>query len=722
MNKSSIAYKINIGTAVLVGLLLLLGLVSFLGVSGMMGSVRHINNGMVKLDTNLKESILEISSLERMMETLKETQEQFAILQNMQQSLEASKKDTEKIGIELEAIQKTSSKQTKHLGSIKNNSTLLINEINILSIDIKTLTTTAERINKKILRIYIGFFNYLNEFSPTVDEPLEDIKSIYEDLEIISELFAKHTLQDHIQEGQASEILEKIKHNLKRFRYYMKQLGETSSTTQISELKKPLVKFGTAIISATDELLKLSNSIADSHINDTLATVSKSEKTTEEAVNANKVSVQIIESSVGLTKESSKNIGNMTDQLSLAIAGISEAMQSMPEAIKDATGAMVKLQKTVPLIQDAVTSAKSSVSQAIIIRIAVLFVCLAAVAFGVYVGLSVNKKVVLPLTRFTDGLHRASQNNLTVVIDPDDTDGELRSLIEGTNNLIQNFQRSVLGIKSLSGLLAENAGKLGQTSKETADSLKDQNQRTVDVSVATDEITKSSNEIAQNIVKTEAQTKEVSDYVRVGENTIGEMTQLTEEINTSLQKSIASIQGLKADSDKIGSIITIINEIADQTNLLALNATIEAARAGEHGRGFSVVAEEVKQLAKKTSASTKGVSEIIDGVRDKIIPTLKEIALCGEKVNEDQEKCFEVSKRLNSITSSTETLLFQTTTIANATEEQSIMFPKMEENLQNITKICAHTSSLMNNVEAMVYDLNKLSQNLLDELAHFKVN
>ncbi len=72
---------------------------------------------------------------------------------------------------------------------------------------------------------------------------------------------------------------------------------------------------------------------------------------------------------------------------------------------------------------------------------------------------------------------------------------------------------------------------------------------------------------------------------------------------------------LKSHSQEINNIIKLITNIAGQTNLLALNATIEAARAGDSGRGFTVVAGEVKELARETSASAEDITQRIKTIR-----------------------------------------------------------------------------------------------------------
>ena len=112
---------------------------------------------------------------------------------------------------------------------------------------------------------------------------------------------------------------------------------------------------------------------------------------------------------------------------------------------------------------------------------------------------------------------------------------------------------------------------------------------------------------------------------------------ITEQAVAEANRASTSVRELGEAAEKINKVTETINEIADQTNLLALNATIEAARAGEAGKGFAVVANEIKDLAKQTTAATKEIQERIEGVQNSSEQTIRVISTITEIITRTSE-------------------------------------------------------------------------------------
>jgi aconitase B len=154
-----------------------------------------------------------------------------------------------------------------------------------------------------------------------------------------------------------------------------------------------------------------------------------------------------------------------------------------------------------------------------------------------------------------------------------------------------------------------------------------------------------------------------------------------------LEQAGQVVDHLQQDSQSIGVALEVIRSIADQTNLLALNAAIEAARAGEHGRGFAVVADEVRTLAKRTQDSTSEINRIIDLLQSRARETVENMdhsrQLMGTTVNSTSD----VGSMIHKITESVAQISDMNTQIATATEEQNSVTEDLNRNIITINTV-----------------------------------
>ncbi len=166
-----------------------------------------------------------------------------------------------------------------------------------------------------------------------------------------------------------------------------------------------------------------------------------------------------------------------------------------------------------------------------------------------------------------------------------------------------------------------------------------------------------------------------------------------------------SMDSLRAKSEDIGRIISVIDDIADQTNLLALNAAIEAARAGDAGRGFAVVADEVRKLAEKTQAATKQVDAAIRGIQLETGGSLEQVELAGKAVDEATEQAGASASALTEIVDLASRAAGEVRAIAQSARSQVESGREVSQSVEDMRRISEETSRVMEESARAVSEL-----------------
>ena len=368
-------------------------------------------------------------------------------------------------------------------------------------------------------------------------------------------------------------------------------------------------------------------------------------------------------------------------------------------------------------LEDSVRAAveETSVqSKVISLTVSILGTCLLTILCGlIYVWVST------PLSNVTRALREIvnGDGDLTQRL-PDANLKEVHEISEAVNHFIEKIHNivsdTVASVTKVSGF-ADQAAKnaettLGQMSEQNEE-LSSIQRRMGDMGELTEYIANTSIDVSTNAESADELSKEGKESVTVLSDAV---YSLKENISTTF----TSIESLAQDSQNVEKVVSVIRDIADQTNLLALNAAIEAARAGEHGRGFSVVADEVRQLAGKTQESTLEIKDIICQLQAGTEDSLRLMKSGEEQIKKDVEIAEEARLRLENITASVSSISQSCADVAKATEKQSAKQKSIGHNITTINKVSSQTKlsaqSTLDTSNSLL-DVSKKLSNLMNQ-------
>ncbi|WP_350646929.1 methyl-accepting chemotaxis protein [Pseudomonas sp. HY13-MNA-CIBAN-0226] len=288
-------------------------------------------------------------------------------------------------------------------------------------------------------------------------------------------------------------------------------------------------------------------------------------------------------------------------------------------------------------------------------------------------------------------MDKVAAGDMTVTFNANSRD-ELGELGEVFNATVKKIHDLIERVGHTVGEVERQAGQVENVSARSNQAVAGQRLQIEQVATAMNQMSATSLEVARSAAAAVSSAHSVNDETLSGRGLVQSQQGSIAALAGEIDQSVLVINQLATDSQAISRVLEVIKSIAEQTNLLALNAAIEAARAGEQGRGFAVVADEVRTLAKRTQQSTEEIEQMISKLHSGVGAAVKAMGSSHQMASGTVGQSEKVQQALENILDAVGMIVDQNQQIAAAVEQQTAVAHDIDQNIVEINRAGERTA------------------------------
>ncbi|VVN48990.1 hypothetical protein PS681_06159 [Pseudomonas fluorescens] len=328
-----------------------------------------------------------------------------------------------------------------------------------------------------------------------------------------------------------------------------------------------------------------------------------------------------------------------------------------------------------------------------------------------------TRSITTPINQALDVARRIAAGDLSGQIVSTGKD-EAAHLLDALAEMQGNLRSTIRGISESAQQLASAAEEMSSVMEQSTRGLQQQNDQIEQAATAVTEMSTAVDEVAANAVSSAEASAASNEDSKHGHVQVSETISSIQELVDAVLGASEQAEGLATQAQDISKVLEVIRGIAGQTNLLALNAAIEAARAGEAGRGFAVVADEVRNLARRTQESVEETRQVIEQLQSGTQDVVGSMGNSHRQAQGSVEQVGQAVTALRQIGDAVTVISDMNLQIASAAEEQSAVAEEINNNVATIRDVTESLSGQANESARVSQSLNSLAnqqQSLMDQ-------